>query len=373
MKKRQTANIALKHISSLDFYEFAPTYLYPLKQGLLVDSQPMVHVGQTVKTGELIAQGKGYSSKNIHSAVGGKVKTIKKMNLASTSHEENVVQIQLGGEIRTYNELHEVSTEVLTLRDIISTMETHGLQDNDINNTSNISEMFRNRLEKGTDQIIINAVEMQSYGKLEEKILMSNMDKVVESIGFLLQLYRINSTGSIPEIVCNSSVRVSRNEFVKRLKKKQTHGRIDVRKLYLKPQEEDMVLPGKYADRFLQIQKRYSKDLAIKDTETMLMVKPSVLVMFYDSVFHKKPMIDKYVQIVTSTKSAYFLKVLLGTPLLHILTHLDVVHPKMKHFFYTDPHKSHAITNFMMPITKDSSYFFLFDDEQFAKFQQNLE
>ncbi len=66
----------------IEYLPVPESVIIPLSQHIGTPANPVVNKGDTVKTGQVIAAGKGFVSANIHSSVSGKV---NKIDLAADS------------------------------------------------------------------------------------------------------------------------------------------------------------------------------------------------------------------------------------------------------------------------------------------------
>lgn len=358
-------NISIKKLITLNFYDCASLYLYPLKQGKEEESTPIVQPGTEIKSGDLIARGKKPRSGNIHSAVGGTFLNTHKLNLYGDERTENVMAINFGGKFKTYNNIFEVDTTVTTLSDIIKILDKFGIQDNDI---SNFGQALFSKLTNGIAQIVVNAVELEPYSILEEKILSLHTKEIAQSINFLIQLSKLHGKNSLPEIVCNSEIWMSKKNFFLLLKS-QNREKLKYRKLSFHPKQ---IPENQKMNPYSQFMAAYQKlqGTNSSEQEKILIVSPSTLLLFYEILYYRKPMIEKYIQVVTSLNSSYFLRVMIGTPINHILMQLDLVTSETNNFFYGNIMDKNIVKNFSMPVTKDISHFFALDEKQYSKYQK---
>lgn len=102
-----TANVAIKHLPVPEVVTI------PISQHIGAPATVIVNKDDYVKTGQVIAAGKGFVSANIHSSVSGKVTKIDTI-LDSSGYKQTAVIIEVEGDewIETINRTNEIVKEI---------------------------------------------------------------------------------------------------------------------------------------------------------------------------------------------------------------------------------------------------------------------
>jgi Na+-translocating ferredoxin:NAD+ oxidoreductase subunit C len=73
------------------------TAVIPISQHLGAPAKPLVAKGDAVKVGQLIAQGEGFITANIHSSVSGKVKSVDQV-IDQSGYKRTAIVIDVEGD-----------------------------------------------------------------------------------------------------------------------------------------------------------------------------------------------------------------------------------------------------------------------------------
>ncbi len=371
--KRHQFNIS--NVKHLKFYECSPVYFYPLRQGIQEEEMLAVQEGQKIKTGDALSKRSNHNSILLHSAVGGHVSRVHTMDMyhhddSPETNQETVVEVTFGGKHKTYNDIYQVSVTKKHFNKIIDAIHDAGIRDNDTYGISNISALLHSKLSTGIDQIVINAVELEPYSIIEENILRLHSKEIMRVVLLLIEMSRLNEENNNIDIICNSQYWSSRYTIAKLYKQYyQSYSGAKVKGTYFYSKFDADDQQNSYV-KFLEAFHAKFNVNANTATKKILMLKPSILLMVYDALFKKKPYIEKYIQVITAYDISYFLKVYLGTLIFDIFLHLDDITSDAKYFFYDGLHDNNKISNFSMPVAKNTTHFFVLNEKQYKKFRK---
>ncbi len=371
--KRHQFNIS--NVKYLKFYECSPVYFYPLRQGIQEEEMLAVQEGQKIKTGDALSKRSSSNSILLHSAVGGHVSRVHTMDMyhhddSPETNQETVVEVTFGGKHKTYNDIYQVSVTKKHFNKIIDAIHDAGIRDNDMYGISNISALLHSKLSTGIDQIVINAVELEPYSIIEENILRLHSKEIMRVVLLLIEMSRLNEENNNIDIICNSQYWSSRYTIANLYKQYyQSYSGAKVKGTYFYSKFDADDQQNSYV-KFLEAFHAKFNVNANTATKKILMLKPSILLMVYDALFKRKPYIEKYIQVITAYDISYFLKVYLGTLIFDIFLHLDDITSDAKYFFYDGLHDNNKISNFSMPVAKNTTHFFVLSEKQYKKFRK---
>jgi len=164
----------------------------PLSQHIGAPANPVVAKGDTVKTGQLIAEGKGFVSANVHSSVSGKV---SKIDTASDSSglKQTAVFIEVEGD--EWIDTIDRSTDIV--RDIKLSPEeiTKKCFESGIVGMGGATFPTHIKLNvpsgKKCDVLIINGVECEPYLTSDHRLMLEKGEEIMVGITILMKALKV--------------------------------------------------------------------------------------------------------------------------------------------------------------------------------------
>ncbi len=164
----------------------------PLSQHIGAPANPVVAKGDTVKTGQLIAEGKGFVSANVHSSVSGKV---SKIDTASDSSglKQTAVFIDVEGDewIDTIDRSTDIVRDIkLSPEEIIKKCFESGI-------VGMGGATFPTHIKlnvpsgKKCDILIINGVECEPYLTSDHRLMLEKGEEVIVGITILMKALKV--------------------------------------------------------------------------------------------------------------------------------------------------------------------------------------
>ena len=368
----------ISNVKYLKYHECSSVYLYPLRQGAEESEIVAVQEGQKIKTGDVLSKKTSQNSIRLHSAVGGHISQIHNIDLSnnndSKNMKESVIEVIFGGKYKTYNDIYQISVTDKNFDKLINSIHDAGIRDSDKYGITNISSLLHSKLSTGISQIVINAVELDTYSIIEENILKLHSKEIMYIVALLIEMSRLNEKNSNIDIICNSRYWSNRYAIAKQCR--QYYGSnfndLRVKGAYFYPNFSSKDIQNSYINFLEVFRSKFNMIDANAVNQNILILKPSILLMLYDSLFKRKPYIDKYIQVITSYDNSYFFKVYLGTLIFDIFLFLDGVTSDAKYFFCDGLDESNKIHNFSMPVSKNTSLFFVLNEKNYKKFHKKV-
>lgn len=361
----------LHEVSLVTHVDYPSTFFYPLTQGCKKDSTLDVRINQPLSSGDIIARSKKNNSQNLHSAVGGVVKGIRRFRYSGNYDYTKAVEISFGGKFSAFRELPTVSVESLKTDTIVSRIAYAGIFDLDVGPIEALLVHLRSH---GIDRIVINALECSPFLLLEEKILQLHGVEIVKALMSLLRIlsdakYSENKSREIKTIVCSNNSVNSR--YIKKLAMRYMGKRdsVSTKKIPLTVEDESFITKN----HIFVLKKLFEMETA-KDTSEIpatlsntLIIRPSTLFAIYEAVFCRKPYIEKYVQVILSPKDSLVIKVPIGMPLCYLIMQLSqYMSGQVEHFFMETFIHREILFDFTTPISKHFSHVFALTDKSFS-------
>ncbi len=360
----------LHEVSLVTHVDYPSTFFYPLAQGCDKDSTLDVKINQALRSGDIIARSKKNNSQNLHSAVGGVVKSIRRFRYSGNYDDTKAVEISFGGYFNIFRELPTVNVESLKIDTIASRIAYAGIFDLDIGPIETILSQLRTR---GITKIVINALECSPFLLLEEKILQLHGVEILKALIALLRILNKDTKNSendlrdIKTIICsnnNNSARYIKKLAMQYMGKKDS---VHTKNIPLAIEDESLISKN----HIFVLKKLFEKEENILDVTQMLsdtlIIRPSTLFAIYEAVFCKKPYIEKYMQIIFSPKESLILKVPLGMPLCYLIMQLShYISGHIEHFFTETFIHREILFDFTTPVSKHFSHMFMLTDKSFA-------
>ena len=164
----------------------------PLAQHIGAPANPVVAKGDTVKTGQLIAEGKGFVSANVHSSVSGKVSKID-TSADSSGLKQNAVFIDVDGDdwLDTIDRSTDIFRDIrLSPEDIIQKCFESGI-------VGMGGATFPSHIKlsvpsgKKCDVLIINGVECEPYLTSDHRLMLEKGEEILVGVSILMKALRV--------------------------------------------------------------------------------------------------------------------------------------------------------------------------------------
>jgi electron transport complex protein RnfC len=164
----------------------------PVSQHLGAPASIIVNKGDTVKTGQLIAESKGFVSSNIHSSVSGKVNKIDSI-IDTTGYKQTAVFIDVAGDewVDTIDRSEEIITDIkLTSAEIIKRCLDSGI-------VGLGGATFPSHVKmsipagKKCDVLIINGVECEPYLTSDHRLMLERGEEILIGVSILMKALKV--------------------------------------------------------------------------------------------------------------------------------------------------------------------------------------
>jgi electron transport complex protein RnfC len=166
----------------------------PVSQHIGVPATVIVNKGDYVKTGQVIAEGQGFVTSNIHSSVSGKVNKIDSV-IDSTGYKQTAVFIDVEGDewIDTIDRSPEIITEIkLSSEEIIKRCLESGI-------VGLGGATFPSHVKltipagKRCDILIVNGVECEPYLTSDHRLMLERGEEILIGVSILMKALNVNS------------------------------------------------------------------------------------------------------------------------------------------------------------------------------------
>jgi electron transport complex protein RnfC len=166
----------------------------PVSQHIGVPATVIVNKGDYVKTGQVIAEGQGFVTSNVHSSVSGKINKIDSV-IDSTGYKQTAVFIDVEGDewIDTIDRSPEIITEIkLSSEEIIKRCLESGI-------VGLGGATFPSHVKltipagKRCDILIVNGVECEPYLTSDHRLMLERGEEILIGVSILMKALNVNS------------------------------------------------------------------------------------------------------------------------------------------------------------------------------------
>lgn len=162
---------------------------YPVSQHIGAPAKPIVEVGEQVKVGQMIAEGSGFISSNIFSAVSGKVKAITPVHSMTGETCESII-IENDGLFETVDDYgKEVDYITLSNEEIIEKVKYAGIVGLGGAGFPTYVKLLPKEPKK-IDHIIINAAECEPYLTSDHRLMLERPLDLMKGCEIILKLFK---------------------------------------------------------------------------------------------------------------------------------------------------------------------------------------
>ena len=164
----------------------------PITQHIGAPASAIVNKGDNVKTGQLIASGKGFISANIHSSVSGKVNKIDSI-IDHTGYKQTAIFIDVEGDewIESIDRTGEIITDItLTPEEITKRCYDSGIVG--MGGAAFPSHVKMNVPEgKNCEVLLINGVECEPYLTADHRLMIEKGEEVLIGVSILMKALKV--------------------------------------------------------------------------------------------------------------------------------------------------------------------------------------
>ena len=176
----------------IEYLPVPESVIIPVSQHIGSPANPLVNKGDLVKTGQIIAAGKGFVSANIHSSVSGKVNKID-FAADSTGYRQTAVFIDVEGDVwmDTIDRSNETDREIkLTPEEIVKKCFESGI-------VGLGGATFPSHVKltvpsgKKCEVLIINGVECEPYLTSDHRLMLEKGEQILTGIAILMKALKV--------------------------------------------------------------------------------------------------------------------------------------------------------------------------------------
>lgn len=177
---------------SIQYLTIPESVVIPITQHLGAPASIIINKGDSVRTGQLIAECRGYVSSNTHSSVSGKVNKID-MIIDSTGYKQPAVYIDVAGDewMDTIDRTGDLVTDIkLSSEEIIKKCLASGIVG--LGGATFPSHVKLSVPEgKKCDVLIINGVECEPYLTSDHRLMLEKGREIIIGISILMKALKV--------------------------------------------------------------------------------------------------------------------------------------------------------------------------------------
>lgn len=264
------------------------------------DPGVLVSEGQELREGQLIARADGKGSANMHSPIPGFVRRIERKP-GRDGRPSSEVLISLAGAFNISGKRQErYIWKSLNTGDIL-----HIIQDKGVVQASSgkpVYELLHGRLEGGHPRLVINALEMDPYRRVEEALLLERRPALIDACDIVAKVLKPRAIYCLVE-------RGLRKDIVEALTAAAAEAELAI---------EFRAAPRRYPADMPSIAARQLAEAEGADylPAEWVMLEPSVLLAVHDAVVLNKAHMEQYVYVGGGAiNEARVLKARIGSPI----------------------------------------------------------
>lgn len=331
-----------------------PEVVYiPVSQHIGTPAQVTVKSGDKVCVGDLIAQGSGFVSSNIHSSVSG---TVKSIDIAANPSgvKQTVVTITVEGD--TWNESIDRTKAIIKKCSLSQSEIIKKITDAGIVGLGGATFPTQVKLSvpkgKTAECLIINAVECEPYLTADHRVMLERGEEIVSGVSIVCKALGVERA--------YIGIENNKQDAIKHLEELTVSDAnitiVPLKMQYPQGGEKqliDAVINRQVPSGALPIE----VGAVVQNVGTVLAI--------YEAVQKNKPLFERVVTVTgKSMKSPKNLMVRIGTPIQNIIDYAGGVPEDTVKVIGGGPMMGRAICNLNGSITKGSSGIVLMSDEQ---------
>jgi electron transport complex protein RnfC len=327
--------------------------IIPLNMHLGVPAKPVVSKGDLVKVGQLVAQGNGFVSANIHSSVSGRVSKIDKA-IDLNGYKTDALFIDVEGDewLETIDRSPELRKEnLLTAPEIIKKINEAGI-------VGMGGAAFPSHVKltiprgKKAEFLIVNGAECEPYLTSDHALMLEHADEILIGITLLMKIIQVEKA-----II---GIENNKPDAIKMMSKAALNfPGISVQPLKVKyPQGGEKQLIKALINRNVP-----SGGLPIDTGAIVFNVGTSLAV--YEAIQKNKPLIERVITVSgKSVKNPSNYKVRIGTPVKNIIEAAGGLPSDTGKIISGGPMMGKAIFDQEVPVMKGSSGIVIMSEEE---------
>jgi electron transport complex protein RnfC len=177
----------------IEYLPVPESVVIPVSQHIGAPATVIVNKGDSVRTGQVLATGKGFVSTNIHSSVSGKVNKIDKI-VDSTGYSQTAVFIDVEGDewIETIDRSNEINYEInISPEEIIKKCLDSGIVGL---GGATFPTHVKLTVPKGKkcEVLIINGVECEPYLTSDHRLMLERGQEVLTGVSILMKALNVH-------------------------------------------------------------------------------------------------------------------------------------------------------------------------------------
>lgn len=329
----------------------------PVTQHLGAPANVLVKRGETVKTGQLIAETAGFISANVHSPFTGKVKKVDQVTDAS-GYKKQAVIIDVDQE-EQWEEGIDTSADLMVevtadAKEIVEKIKANGVVGlGGATFPSHVKLMVPEG--KNIQHLIINGVECEPYLTNDHRLMLEYADEMMVGIKVLMKGLNVDNA-----II---GVEANKMDAIEHLSEKAAkYGGITVEPLKVKyPQGGEKQLIKALINREVPSGKLpLDVGCVVNNVATAFAV--------YEAVQKNKPLIDRVLSVTgKDLKQTANLKVRIGTPVNLLLDHVGGLPENTGKIVSGGPMTGKALTTTEVPVVKGTAGILVMDQQEAKK------
>jgi electron transport complex protein RnfC len=317
----------------------------------------LVKPGDIVDEGQLIAQGDGETSSNIHASIPGKVVSIDKKYLYN-GKVSDVIVIELEGEFKKTGRKYDIAPWSTLNNDfILRRIKEYGI----CGTSDGENSFFRySMFHKKISTLIVNATEIEPYVTSEQRLMMEKYSEILESISILKKACNIENV-----FIGISS---NNNEAYHKFKSVISNKKYEYRLIPLKvkyPQNDEKLLVKSITGTFLPSNiSPVDKGIIILNISTLVSIK--------EAIVDDKPLIDNIITVSGGgINHPSNLKIKIGSLISDVINECGGLKPGVKKIVVNGPFKGYTQINLNTPITKNMTAILALTEDDTKNFEKN--
>ncbi len=323
----------------------------PLSQHIGAPANPVVNVGDMVKTGQMIAEPSAFVSIPMHSSITGKVTKIDKF-----PHPGGFLSmgIEITGEgvdewVELSNDSNYLNLSPDEMKKRIANAGVCGMGGAGFPTHIKLSPPA----DKPIDTIILNGVECEPYLTADYRLMLEKSIEVINGLKIIMKI--TGATQGFIGIEANKP-----DAITKMTETLQNENNISVVPLQIKyPQGAEKQLI--YACTGRKVPNKGGLPMAVK----VVVQNIGTAIAVYEAVRFNKPVIDRVITVTGKiVKNAKNLKARIGTSFNELLAHCDGTNEPIAKIISGGPMMGFAIPTLDTPVTKTASGLILLDEKE---------
>lgn len=260
-----------------------------------IEPLPVVYVGQEVRESQLLAKSAGRGSSNVHSPIPGIVRRIES-TMTPGGFASRAILVSLEGSFSVLGKRPErYLWKSLNKADISHIVQEKGIVR--ISTGEPLAEILAERAARPGFILVISALEMDPYRRIEEELLALRPEDVIDGCA-------ISARMALPARILLAVDEHIPVETIEKIQKVLAASDLDV-----------MIQP--FRRKFPQdMTRQIAQALELTDDSTIFILEPSTLIALHEAVVANKPHVEQYIYVGGGAiKHPAILKARIGAPI----------------------------------------------------------